>query len=101
MRKTFTIISSLAVGAVLGLVGGNKLLNPPAEAPMAASPTAFGAVASALGEEDVSGPYEVQRGWPQDLATLPGHEKWTYGGARGIFAESPNLIQQPLHRLAC
>ena len=24
--------------------------------------------------------------------TLPGHEKWTYGGARGIFAESPNRV---------
>ena len=47
---------------------------------------------TALGEEDVSGPYEVQQGWPQDLATLPGHEKWTYGGARGIFAESPNRV---------
>src|SRR5207249_10901084 len=23
---------------------------------------------------------------------LPGHEKWTYGGARGIFAESPNRV---------
>jgi DNA-binding beta-propeller fold protein YncE len=34
----------------------------------------------------------VQEGWPQDLSTLPGHEKWTYGGARGIFAESPDRV---------
>jgi hypothetical protein len=33
-----------------------------------------------------------QEGWPQDPTTLPGHEKWTYGGARGVFAESPNRV---------
>src|SRR5947209_17359569 len=24
--------------------------------------------------------------------SLPGHDKWTFGGARGIFAESPNRV---------
>ena len=46
----------------------------------------------AIGAEDISGPYEVVEGWPKDLSTLPGHEKWTFGGARGIFAESPNRV---------
>ena len=46
----------------------------------------------AIGAQDISGPYEVVEGWPKDLSTLPGHEKWTYGGARGIFAESPNRV---------
>ena len=65
-----------------------------AEAQTAATtaPVSFSAVPGAIGAEDVSGPYEVQEGWPQDLATLPDHEKWTYGGARGIFAESPNRV---------
>jgi hypothetical protein len=49
-------------------------------------------VPGAIGEQDISGPYEVVQGWPKDLSTLPGHEKWTYGGARGIFAESPNRV---------
>ena len=53
---------------------------------------AFSAVPDAIGAQDVSGPYEVVEGWPKDLSTLPGHEKWTYGGARGIFAESPNRV---------
>jgi len=52
----------------------------------------FSAVPDAVGSQDVSGPYEVVSGWPQDLATLPGHEDWTYGGARGIFAESPDRV---------
>ena len=54
--------------------------------------TSASAVPGAIGEEDISGPYEVQRGWPKDLASLPGHEKWTYGSARGIFAENPNRV---------
>ena len=53
---------------------------------------AFAAVPDAIGAQDISGPYEVVAGWPKDLSTLPGHEKWTYGGARGIFAESPNRV---------
>ena len=93
MSKTVTIALSLGVGLALGIAGSNRLLNAPAEAQTApAAPTSFSAVATAIGAEDISGPYEVQAGWPQDLATLPGHDKWTYGGARGIFAESPNRV---------
>src|SRR5882672_2426219 len=91
MSKTVTIVSAIAVGVALGVVGGNRLMNPPAEAQTAA-PTSFSAVPGAIGEQDISGPYEVQQGWPKDLATLPGHDKWTYGSTRGIFAESPNRV---------
>jgi NHL repeat-containing protein len=91
MSKTVTIGLSLAVGLAVGVAGGSRLMNPPAEAQTAAA-TSFSAVPGAVGEQDVSGPYEVQAGWPKDLATLPGHDKWTYGSARGIFAESPNRV---------
>ncbi len=68
-------------------------MTPPAEAQTQAAATpSFSAVPGAIGAQDISGPYEVQAGWPKDLATLPGHEKWTYGAARGIFAESPNRV---------
>ncbi len=40
----------------------------------------------------MSGPYDVQEGWPKDLSTLPGHEKWTWGAGQGIFAENPNRV---------
>src|SRR5882757_4840074 len=92
MNKTVTIVSALAAGMAVGISGGSQLMNSPAEAQTAAAPASFSAVPGAIGAQDVSGPYEVQEGWPQDLATLPGHEKWTYGGARGIFAESPNRV---------
>jgi hypothetical protein len=91
MSKTVTIGLALAVGLAVGIAGGSRLLNPPAEAQTAAT-TSFSAVPGAIGAQDVSGPYEVQAGWPKDLATLPGHDKWTYGSARGIFAESPNRV---------
>src|SRR5262252_9685502 len=92
MSKTVTVGLSLAMGLAIGVAGGSRLVNRPAEAQTAATPASFGAVPGAIGAEDISGPYEVQEGWPKDLSTLPGHEKWTYGGARGIFAESPNRV---------
>jgi sugar lactone lactonase YvrE len=92
MSKTITLGLSLAMGVAIGVAAGSRLMNPPAEAQTAATPASFGAVPGAIGAEDISGPYEVQQGWPKDLTTLPGHEKWTFGGARGIFAESPNRV---------
>jgi DNA-binding beta-propeller fold protein YncE len=92
MSKTATVVLSLGVGVVIGMAAGSRLMNPAAEAQPAAQPASFSAVPGAIGAQDVSGPYEVQRGWPKDLSTLPGHDKWTFGGARGIFAESPNRV---------
>jgi len=95
MNKTVTIVSVLAVGVAMGVAGSQWLAQPGTTAQAAAAPATaatFSTVPSAVGVEDISGPYEVQEGWPQDLATLPGHEKWTYGSARGIFAESPDRV---------
>src|SRR5947209_8074238 len=91
MSKTATIVTALGVGLVVGIAAGGRLLNP-AEAQAPAAAASYSAVPGAIGEQDISGPYQVQQGWPKDLATLPGHEKWTYGSARGIFAESPNRV---------
>jgi hypothetical protein len=92
MAKTIAIVFSLTVGIAVGLVANGRLMNPAAEAQTAAMQASFSAVSGAIGAEDISGPYEVQRGWPKDLSTLPGHDKWTFGGARGIFAENPNRV---------
>ncbi len=46
----------------------------------------------AIGSQDLTGPYEVVKGWPKDISTLPGNEKWTYGAGQGVFAESPNRV---------
>jgi hypothetical protein len=49
-------------------------------------------VPNAVGTQDVTGPYEVVKGWPKDISTLPGNQKWTYGAGESVFAESPNRI---------
>ena len=91
MSKTVTVVLALVVGLAAGIAVGNSL-NSPSEGETAAGVSSFSAVPDAIGAQDVSGPYEVVEGWPQDLSTLPGHENWTYGGARGIFAESPDRV---------
>jgi hypothetical protein len=94
MNKGTTVLLALVVGLVAGIPLGGRLM--PASAPddddEGAATVTAAAVADAIGAEDISGPYDVQVGWPKDLSTLPGHEQWTYGGARGIFAESPNRV---------
>ena len=39
-----------------------------------------------------SAPYDVVKGWPKDISSLPGNEKWTWGAGQSIYAESPNRI---------
>ncbi len=91
MNKTMAVLTSLVVGVAMGALATSQLIDAPdGDAPGA--PAAFSAVPGAIGAQDVSGPYEVVEGWPKDLATLPGHEAWTYGAARGVFAESPDRV---------
>ncbi|MEQ1573220.1 MAG: hypothetical protein ABL993_03135 [Vicinamibacterales bacterium] len=86
-----TVVLALVVGLAAGVPLGNRLM-PSNEAHDAASPAAaFAAVPGAVGAEDISGPYDAAE-WPRNLSTLPGHEKWTWGAAQGIFAESPNRV---------
>jgi DNA-binding beta-propeller fold protein YncE len=91
MNKSMTVLLALAVGLAAGVPLGGRLMSS-SEGDETATTVSASAVADAIGAQDVSGPYEVVAGWPKDLSTLPGHEKWTYGGARGIFAESPNRV---------
>ncbi len=87
MSRTATIALALLVGLAVGIPLGGRLM--PSSAESAAVGAAFSAVANAIGAEDVSGPYEVVPGWPKDLSTLPGHDKWTFGGARGSLRREP------------
>ena len=93
MNKGVTVVLALAVGLAAGVPLGGRLMpaSPASEASAPAS-GAFAAIPDAIGAEDVSGPYQVQEGWPKDISTLPGHEKWTWGAGQGIFAENPNRV---------
>ena len=81
----------ISVGLAAGILLGNRLM-PSAPGDEARPAVSAAAVPDAIGAEDISGPYDVQHGWPQDISTLPGHDKWTLGAAQGIFAESPNRV---------
>ncbi len=98
MSKALTIGLAL-VGGRGRRGGGAQVMNPAvAEAPPVEAKTdapcrpISARCLAPSASQDVSGPYDVVKGWPQDLAELPGHEKWTYGGARGVFAESPDRV---------
>ena len=45
-----------------------------------------------IGGQKMFGQYEIVKGWPKDISTLPGNEKWTYGAGQAVYAESPNRI---------
>jgi len=93
MSRVVTVVLAVAVGLLVGIPLGGRVMSG-RQASEDASPVvaAFAAVPGGVGEEDVAGPYTPVEGWPQDISTLPGNEKWTYGAAQGIFAESPDRV---------
>src|ERR1051326_4172066 len=44
------------------------------------------------GGQDIFGGYDVVKGWPNDISTVPGNEKWTFGAGQSVYAESPNRV---------
>ena len=89
MRKAFTIVSALAVGLVVWLAGSGRLMNSAGGSPDGGADLVQRRAGRRRGTGHLRPLRGAVAGWPKDLSTLPGHEKWTYGGARGIFAESP------------
>ena len=85
MRKRSTLLIACALGsfAVLSLGTGTSQ-----EAPA----MSFAAVSGERGNQDIFGAYDVDADWPKDIATLPGHEDWTFGAGQSVFAESPERV---------
>jgi sugar lactone lactonase YvrE len=48
--------------------------------------------AQTKGGQEMFGGYDIVKGWPKDISTLPGNEKWTFGAGQSVYAESPNRI---------
>jgi DNA-binding beta-propeller fold protein YncE len=90
MRTVAVAVLTFVVGTGLGMwMEGRR---GAALAQSAAPANGFAAVPGAIGSQDLTGPYEVAKGWPKDISTIPGNEKWTYGAGQGVFAESPNRV---------
>ncbi len=49
-------------------------------------------VGGPVGGQAMFGGYDVVKGWPKDISTLPGNEKWTWGAGQSVYAESPNRV---------
>jgi DNA-binding beta-propeller fold protein YncE len=73
--RTLLVLLSLAAGVVLAQPGAG-----------------FAAIPGAKGGQDAFGPYDIAKGWPKDISTVAGNEKWTYGSAESVYAESPNRV---------
>ena len=89
MRKVLLMLLMVAIGVGIGLTISGRLSSVNAKSKPG---TGFAAVPGSLGSEDLTGAYDVVKNWPQDVSTLPGNEKWTYGAGESVFAESPNRI---------
>jgi DNA-binding beta-propeller fold protein YncE len=87
MRSAALAVAAGLAGGLVGLMSATTT-----SAVEAVKGVIFASVPGQVGGQDIFGPYEVVKGWPKDISTLPGNEKWTYGAGQAIFAESPNRI---------
>jgi DNA-binding beta-propeller fold protein YncE len=87
MRSAVLAVAAGLAGGLVGLMSGTATFA--VEAPKGVT---YASIPSQVGGQDIFGPYEVVKGWPKDISTVPGNEKWTYGAGQAIFAESPNRI---------
>ena len=85
---------TLGVGALALAVSGTRVASTFAQA---RAGQVFPAVPTEKGGQDIFGPYDVVAGWPKDISTMPGNEKWTWGSGQGVFAESADRVYL-LHR---
>jgi NHL repeat len=84
------------VSIILGVVLAVTIILVTVEAQNASRTGGAGAgfvsIPGTKGGQDIFGPYEVAKGWPKDISTIPGNEKWTYGAGQSVYAESPNRV---------
>ena len=72
MRKSHLALAA----ALLGCVGGVELSRQTAAIEATPRPGAgFAAIPGVVGGQDMFGPYNIVKGWPKDISTVPGNEK--------------------------
>ena len=88
MRKTHLMIMAVLLAGIAGFELAERSMAVEAGQPGAG----FAVFPGTVGGQDMFGAYNVAKGWPKDISTLPGNEKWTWGAGQSIFAESPDRI---------
>src|SRR5947199_867354 len=91
MRK-FSILLFIILAITLVVVMGNTYRAVPAQTQGQKAGPGFAASNGAKGGQDMFGPYDVGAGWPKDISTVPGNEKWTSGAGQSVYAESPKRV---------
>ena len=95
MRKV-SLVLFFTLAIVTFLLLGNAyrsgLIQAQAQGPGQRAAASIAAVPGGTGGQDMFGAYEVVKGWPKDISTIPGNEKWTYGAGQAVYAESPNRV---------
>jgi hypothetical protein len=89
MRRRTALLLVVAAGFVFIFLSGNRLVPVHGQAK---SETGVAAIPGEIGGQDVFGGYEVVKDWPKPISALPGNEKWTWGAAEEVFAESPDRV---------
>src|SRR5260370_21801694 len=91
MRR-FSMFLFVMFGRTVVLGMGNACRAVRAHAQAQKGAASFAVIPGTKGGQDMFGPYEVVKGWPKDISTVQGNEKWTYGAGQSVYAESPNRV---------
>jgi 6-bladed beta-propeller/NHL repeat len=89
MPRYLAFVVAVVMVFAAGFLAGTKL--SPVQAKDKPG-TGFAAAPGEMGQQDIFGPYEVVKSWPNNISTVPGNEKWTWGAGQSVYAESPNRI---------
>jgi hypothetical protein len=89
MRKHLIVSLSAAAVFIAGFMVDNRLLSLQGRDRTSVS---VAAVPDEVGGQDIFGAYDVVKGWPKDISSLPGNAHWTWGAGQSIYAESPNRV---------
>ena len=93
MRKATLALAAVAIVLGIGFLAGVAWTIRPVSVEAQSKPgSGFAAIPGAVGGQDITGAYDVVKGWPKDISSLPGNEKWTWGAGQGVYAENPNRI---------
>jgi len=90
MKLRYLLVPALVAGVfAAGFLAGTRLTAVHATDKPG---TGFAAAPGEMGVQDIFGPYEVVKGWPKNISTLPGNEKWTWGAGQSVYAENPDRV---------
>jgi hypothetical protein len=89
MRRRAGLLVVVAIGFLVIFLFGRR---PVPVHGQVGSEAGTAAILGEKGGQDVFGAYEVVKDWPKPISALPGNERWTWGAAESVFAESPDRV---------